>query len=168
MWENYRLQLWTQYGFRDAFNLNVNWWDTDVIGIDQGPIIIMIENYRNQNVWNRFMANPDVQRGLQRAGFTPITGVEETHVPAQLVLSQNYPNPFNPSTTIEFQIPHTSHVSLKVFDVLGKEVAMLVNETKHAGTYTVSFDAGKLSSGIYFYKLNTGSFVQIRKMILTK
>lgn len=168
MWENYRLQLWTQYGFRDAFNLNVNWWDTDVIGIDQGPIIIMIENYRNQNVWNRFMANPDVQRGLQRAGFTPITGVEETHVPAQFVLSQNYPNPFNPSTTIEFQIPHTSHVSLKVFDVLGKEVAMLVNETKHAGTYTVSFDAGKLSSGIYFYKLNTGSFVQIRKMILTK
>ncbi len=168
MWENYRPQLWTQYGFRDAFNLNVNWWDTDIIGIDQGPMIIMIENYRTQRVWNRFMQNADVQRGLQRAGFLPITGVEEEKAPISYALHQNYPNPFNPTTEIRYQTSEVGYVTLKVFDVLGREVATLVNEPRHAGEYTVRFDAAKLSSGVYYYRFTAGSFSQTKKMLVLK
>ena len=68
----YRTNIWTENGFRDAFNLGLGWWDTDEIGIDQGPIVIMIENYRTQRVWQLFMQNAEVQRGLQRAGFVTL------------------------------------------------------------------------------------------------
>ena len=71
LYDSYRPRLWTAYGFRDAFNLGASWVATDCLGIDQGPIVIMIENYRTQRVWRRFMANDIVQRGLQRAGFLP-------------------------------------------------------------------------------------------------
>ena len=64
--------MWTAYGFRDAFNLGAHWVASDELGIDQGPIVIMIENYRTQRVWRRFMQNDVVQRGLQRAGFVPL------------------------------------------------------------------------------------------------
>lgn len=89
------------------------------------------------------------------------------------ILNQNYPNPFNPTTTIKFSIPSVGvslvkFVQLKVYDVLGNDVATLVNEEKAAGEYTVTFDASKLSSGIYFYQLKTGSLIKTKKMILLK
>ena len=87
---------------------------------------------------------------------------------SQYSLSQNYPNPFNPSTKIQFRIAEFGLVNLKVFDVLGNEVATLVNEEKPAGTYEVDFDASKLTSGLYFYKLQAGGFVQTKKMILLR
>ncbi|HSP88659.1 MAG TPA: T9SS type A sorting domain-containing protein, partial [Ignavibacteriaceae bacterium] len=83
-------------------------------------------------------------------------------------LSQNFPNPFNPTTNIEFHIPGSGFVSLKVYDVLGREIATLVNEEKPAGSYEVEFNATSLSSGIYFYELKAGNFIQTRKMILIK
>jgi hypothetical protein len=70
LYDQFRTNLWTAYGFRDAFNLRANWWGADVLGIDQGPMVIMIENYRSQSVWRTFMQNPEVERGLHRAGFT--------------------------------------------------------------------------------------------------
>ena len=170
MWNNYRGQLWTPYGFRDAFNLNVNWWDTDIIGIDQGPIIIMIENYLNQKVWNRFMQNPDVQRGLQKAGFLPVTDVREQPLPLDYSLQQNYPNPFNPTTTIAFTLPAGSRqaVSLRVFDILGRLVATLVEEERSGGSYAVTFDAAGLPSGTYYYRLQSGPFRQTRTLMVLK
>ncbi|MGV3772734.1 MAG: glucoamylase family protein [Verrucomicrobiales bacterium] len=69
----YREQLWTGYGFIDAFNLTANWWDPEILGIDQGPIVIMIENYRTGSVWKRFMKSPEVVKGMKRAGFKPLT-----------------------------------------------------------------------------------------------
>ncbi len=89
-------------------------------------------------------------------------------IQGKFFLSPNYPNPFNPSTTIEFLIPTAEFVTLKVYDVLGNEVATLVNEEKPTGSYEINFDASELSSGIYFYKLQTGLFVETRKMILLK
>jgi len=86
----------------------------------------------------------------------------------QYILEQNYPNPFNPSTTIKYSIPTSSFAQLKVYDVLGNEVATLVNEEKHAGTYEVKFNAEVLTSGMYFYKLNAGSFISTKKMLLLK
>ena len=81
---------------------------------------------------------------------------------------QNYPNPFNPSTTISYVIPRRSNVSLKIYNVTGKEVASLVNEVKEAGSYSVNFNAEKLSSGVYFYKITADKFSSARKMILIK
>ena len=83
-------------------------------------------------------------------------------------LSQNYPNPFNPSTTIKYQIPELSFVTLKVYDVLGIEVATLINGEKPVGSYEVEFDGTGLPSGVYFYRLKTGSYFQTRKMVLLK
>jgi hypothetical protein len=83
-------------------------------------------------------------------------------------LKQNYPNPFNPSTTIKFQLPNSSFVNLKVFDVIGKVVATLVNEEKPAGNYNVEFNGGNLTSGIYFYQLSANHLNEIRKMVLLK
>jgi hypothetical protein len=83
-------------------------------------------------------------------------------------LKQNYPNPFNPITMISWQSPQSGRQTLKVYNILGKEVATLVNEFRSAGNYEVNFDAGNLSSGVYFYKLLAGSFVETKKMILMK
>ena len=83
-------------------------------------------------------------------------------------LHQNYPNPFNPTTKINYQIPELSFITLKVYDVLGNEIAILVNEAKLAGSYDVEFDASSLPSGVYFYQFRAGSFVETRKMVLMK
>ncbi|MDZ7626652.1 MAG: T9SS type A sorting domain-containing protein, partial [Ignavibacteriaceae bacterium] len=98
------------------------------------------------------------------------TGIEDqiNGTPSQFELEQNYPNPFNPSTTIKYSISTSEFVTIKVFDVLGKEVATLVNEEKPAGNYEVDYNASQLSSGIYFYTIYSGSFVETKKMILIK
>lgn len=88
--------------------------------------------------------------------------------PESFALHQNYPNPFNPSTVINYQLPVSGKATLKVYDVLGNEVATLVNEEKPAGTYEINFDASRLTSGIYFYSLKTGSFVETKRMVLLK
>jgi len=93
-----------------------------------------------------------------------------TSVPVEFVLEQNYPNPFNPSTKIKFTLPEASNVSLKVYDMLGREAATLIDEFKPAGNYDVEFSAEsfQLSSGVYFYRLNAGDFTSVKKMILSK
>jgi hypothetical protein len=83
-------------------------------------------------------------------------------------LSQNYPNPFNPSTIINYQIPQDGFVTLKIYDILGKEVKTLVNEQKTIGRYKVKFDASDLASGIYIYQLKVNEFVLSKKMLLVK
>ena len=83
-------------------------------------------------------------------------------------LSQNYPNPFNPTTTIEYQIPKESFVTIKVYDALGKEIVTLVSEEKPAGIHEVNFEPKDLTSGLYLYKIKAGSFEQTRKMLLLK
>ncbi|MEW5798840.1 MAG: T9SS type A sorting domain-containing protein, partial [Bacteroidota bacterium] len=90
------------------------------------------------------------------------------NVPKEFALEQNYPNPFNPSTMINYQLPMTNHVTLKVYDAIGREVATLVNEVKEAGSYTVQFDGTKLSSGIYFARLQSGEKSQVKKLMLMK
>jgi hypothetical protein len=99
-----------------------------------------------------------------------ITSVESSSdiTPVNYTLSQNYPNPFNPSTTINFTIPNSENVSLKIFNILGVEVATLINENLSAGAYSYSFDAQNLASGIYLYELKTGNFKSIKKMNLLK
>ena len=88
--------------------------------------------------------------------------------PTTFALEQNYPNPFNPATSIQYSVAGTQHVTLKVFNVIGKEVAVLVNEKKEPGTYTAEFTSANLSSGTYFYRLQSGGFVQTKKMVILK
>lgn len=92
----------------------------------------------------------------------------DVNAPVQFELSQNYPNPFNPSTTINFSIPQSSNVTLKVFNTLGQEVKTLINQNMESGAHSISFDASELNSGIYFYKLDAGQFSEVRKMTLIK
>jgi len=89
-------------------------------------------------------------------------------IPAKFVLKQNYPNPFNPSTQIRYSIANSEFVNLTIYNSLGEKVAELVNESKPAGEYTVTFDAGNFSSGVYIARITAGSFVQIIKMSLLK
>lgn len=114
--------------------------------------------------------NWKIVTGLTK-GITNGTGSSvksKNEIIAEYKLQQNYPNPFNPLTKIEYSIAKSGVVILKVYNVLGGEVAALVNQFQNAGSYEASFNAGRLPSGIYFYKLQSGNFVQINKMVLIK
>jgi hypothetical protein len=108
--------------------------------------------------------------GAWRRPFVQLTDVREIDlsVPQSLALEQNYPNPFNPSTRIGFQILDFGFASLKVFDILGREVATLVNEQLKPGSYEATFDGSRLSSGIYFYRLQAGALTETRKLSLLR
>jgi len=101
-------------------------------------------------------------------GSTTAVEDRETLVPKDFSLDQNYPNPFNPSTTIRFHVPATGTVTLAVFDMLGREVARLVDGVMQAGAHSVQMNGSGLSSGIYFYRLSGTNIVEVRKMILMK
>ncbi len=108
-------------------------------------------------------------------GFTgeirlvPVTSVEgDETLPEEFVLHQNYPNPFNPSTTFRYSIPQTSKVVIKVYDILGNEIATLMDEEKPVGTYELTWNAENLPSGVYFYQLKAGEYINTKKMILLK
>lgn len=97
-----------------------------------------------------------------------VTGVKEEGIPTEYSISQNYPNPFNPTTTISYQLPVDSQVTLKVYDVLGREIETLVNERQHAGKYSLSLDGRNLSTGVYYYRLQTANEMTTRNMALLK
>lgn len=129
--------------------------------------------------YNRIYLNNSHQSYIQLSFIGPVTiGVQNISqsVPGKFTLSQNYPNPFNPTTKIKFDIPQITPplkgeggmTSLKVFDILGREVSTLVNEQLKPGTYEVNFDGSKLASGIYYYRLSAGDFIQTKKMVLVK
>ncbi len=122
---------------------------------------------------NRFVsmydALPNIPFIMKKEVLDLVTGVEnENNLVSNFSLEQNYPNPFNPSTSIRYQVSSNSNISLKVYDVLGNEVATLVNEEKPAGRYEVKIDASELSSGVYFYKLQYGGFTEVKKMVLMR
>jgi hypothetical protein len=116
---------------------------------------------------------------LGTLGGSPITAVDQSHtseLPLKITLQQNYPNPFNPSTTIQFELPSASYVALKIFNLLGQEVATLINEKRDAGQHTVQWNALGLASGVYFYRLHVhpidakqiNDFVQTKKLLLIR
>jgi acetylornithine deacetylase/succinyl-diaminopimelate desuccinylase-like protein len=140
---------------------------------------VAIQQLREHRVRFRFLFASDfltTQRGWYvddvRIDFldTVETDIPEpgNTLPKETRLSQNFPNPFNPATTIRFALAAAGHVSIQMFDLLGREVRILANEFRQPGEYAISFDAGTLPSGIYFYRMTAGSFVQTRKLILLR
>jgi len=114
--------------------------------------------YYNYSSWNHSLLSAVISS-------IRTTGVSQ---PEQFVLDQNYPNPFNPNTRIEFKVPRSGFVSLKVYDVLGREVVTLVNEELKPGSYERTFDGSGLANGVYFYRLRAGEFVDTKKLVLLR
>lgn len=104
---------------------------------------------------------------LQAGGLTSLTP-DNPPVPSSIQLDQNYPNPFNPTTRIEYAILRESHVTLRVYSILGQEVATIVNQTQRPAKYLATLDASKLASGVYMYRLSAGSFTMTKKMLLVR
>jgi poly-gamma-glutamate capsule biosynthesis protein CapA/YwtB (metallophosphatase superfamily) len=131
-------------------------------------------SYPNDYYWIQFKTSEPVLNAKVNYTETNFSDIvtslseEVRFVPNDFVLHQNFPNPFNPSTKIKYSVPHSSQVVIKVFDVLGNEIETLVNEEKPVGTYELTWNAANLPSGVYFYQLRAGSFVQTKKMILMK
>ena len=139
-------------------------WTTQYTAPTAGGVFRHLSMARNGNtIWGCRSLGGISKYGTS-TGITPIGTV----TPVDYTLSQNYPNPFNPTTKINFAIPKSGMVTLKVYNVLGKEVATLVNQNMTAGTYNYEFNASNLSSGIYFYKLDVNGFSQVKKMSLVK
>ena len=160
-------QVSGQTGFNAQNSFNAEFGIGDALVVDSILIIWptgMVDVYNNIEV-NKFYQATEGQ-GLEEIFLSSVE--KEIDVLNKYVLFDSYPNPFNPTTTIKYQIPELSFVTIKVYDVLGNEIATLVNEEKPIGSYEVEFDASRLSSGIYFYQLKAGSFVETKKMVLMK
>jgi len=150
------IALWGNYGFKDAFNLSRFWWASDYLGIDQGPIIMMIENHLNGAVWERVGGNADVVRGLQRAGFTAATAVSAGDADiGETVLQQNSPNPCRGTTTVAYRLSESGPARLSLYDARGRLVRTYVDQNQDKGRHQVTFDFEGLPSGVYFYSLES-------------
>lgn len=166
MYNTYKISIWGPYGFVDAFNPGRPWWDTDVIGIDQGPMVMMIENWRNQAVWTRFMRNPEIYAGLQRAGFTAsVADVGSRGPVAGPALLWSEPNPFADAVTLRFRLPAEGPVRLAVYDVSGREVAKLADGVWPAGVHEVGWQGGRLPSGVYYARLQWNGGAVLKRLV---
>ncbi|MDP3684373.1 MAG: T9SS type A sorting domain-containing protein, partial [Ignavibacteria bacterium] len=161
---SYRFQLATTIQFPpETMKIDTTITDTTLQILNLSPL---------KNHFWRVSALNDYGASLWSGSFGFKTGsatdIENENIPTQFELKQNYPNPFNPVTTICFALPNKSFVSLKVFDVLGTVVQTLIEEEKHEGYFSVVFNASKLASGIYFYKLQTSDAIAVKKFIVLK
>lgn len=145
-------------------NAGINWTSRDYA---YGPSINSIFVLDSNNLW--YCGNMSSIYKSTTGGSVFVAQISN-EIPDKILLHQNYPNPFNPSTRINYELRNLSYVTLKVFDLLGKEVATLVNEKQYAGSYAVDFNSSEfnLPSGIYFYTLNAGEFKETKKMVLVK
>jgi hypothetical protein len=119
-------------------------------------------------VFGGFDEQNNVVAEVEVFDFTPVTSVQDENIPSRFLLYQNYPNPFNPTTNIKFDLPKETNVSLKIYNILGEEISSLVDKIMSAGDHIIEFNGSQLSSGMYFYKLKAGEYVQTKKMLLIK
>ena len=166
-YREYRPRLWGEYGLKDAYNVAQDWFATDYLGIDQGPILLMIENERTGAVWDAFTAHPDVQAGLERAGFERVTDGEGGSDVA-LRLGPPAPNPVSGRVRFAFSTPAAGPVRLAVFDVLGREVAVVAEGARPSGAHAAAWDASGVASGVYAVRLEAGGAVRSRTFVVAR
>jgi hypothetical protein len=126
-----------------------------------------VDKFEDYSVLSDFVSTTGINQdgGIEDGGDNPRIN---SNMPKEFNLSQNYPNPFNPVTKINFAIPKSGFVTLKIYDILGREIKTLVNEVKQPGYYTVDFNGSSLASGVYFYRIVAGNFINVKRMILIK
>jgi hypothetical protein len=168
MWNNYRPQVWGPYGWKDGFNLSTPWVATDVIGIDQGPILVMIENYLNEKPWTRFMAHPAIQLGLSRADFQPwVLGVEPRTGPAGIELGRVTPDPLTSTSRVTFRLARAQQLEASLVDLQGRAVRSLGSDSWSAGEHSLEITRDGLAAGIYWLRLRgTGAIQHTRFVVL--
>ena len=165
----YRPRLWGPYGLRDAYNVKEGWVGTDYLGIDQGPIVLMLENERTGAIWSRFMTHPDVKAGLARAGFLPTTVADEPGAaPAVLSLEAPSPNPARGRVSLSYTLPAAGAVRLDVFDILGRLVARLEAAEQAAGIHTLAWDASGVAPGVYVVRLDADGRHLSRRLVVAR
>ena len=134
--------------------------------------VILVDNVNGQSIdmssLNTYAFTYSSPHSFTINGTTTKVDVNSGSLPTVYALTQNYPNPFNPSTKISYQLPSNSLVTLKVYDIIGREVTTLVNAQQNAGEYEVIFDASRLASGVYFYRIQAGTFADTKKLLLMK
>lgn len=165
LYNTYAISVWGDYGFTDGFNLTTGWWDTDVIGIDQGPMVLMIENWRNEKVWLRFMRSPEIQTGLARAGFVPVMVDAPRATGAGSAVMVAGPNPFAATATIRFRLAEAGRVRLGIYDIGGREVARLVDGTRPAGWNEARWNADGIPGGVYYARLESGVRAVVTRLV---
>ena len=154
-----RMKLETSAGKFSKENFDLKWsadennFKTKIVAFENDKLV-EVTDIRNHYMDLDNNANGTTENSLE--------------IPTEFSLAQNYPNPFNPSTTINYSLPNTQYTVLKIYDITGKEVMTLINETKPAGRYQVKFDGSNLGSGVYFYKISAGSFTALKRMLLIK
>ncbi|MBK7104558.1 MAG: T9SS type A sorting domain-containing protein [Ignavibacteriae bacterium] len=155
------------YNKKDTTDIKT-YFKIDCSKLQSGQYFIRVSGNINEQVKYDISDCLDIEyESVNKNNFENVElNIEE--LPKQYSLSQNYPNPFNPLTTINYQLPKDGHVTLKIYDMLGKEVITLVNEFKTSGKYNIKFDGSNLSSGVYFYKIEAGNFSDTKKLILMK
>ncbi|MBN1155397.1 T9SS type A sorting domain-containing protein [candidate division KSB1 bacterium] len=165
-YHTYGPQLWGEFGFRDAFNMDQNWFAPIYVAIDQGTIVPMIENYRTQLCWNMFMANDEIDDMLRAIGWNMI-GItdDDVNLASGYRLHQNYPNPFNSTTIIRYTVPQESHTTITLYNILGERVKIILDKTVPAGAHQIVLDASDIVSGVYIYKIQCPDFSQTRKCL---
>lgn len=169
MWSHYRPTVWGPYGWKDGFNLSVgNWVATDVIGIDQGPILIMIENYLNGKPWQRMMSHPAIQKGLERADFQPyVLGVATPPRVAALELGRVVPDPLTSRSRVSFRLSRDGAVNVDLLDLQGRALRQLASGTYPAGEHSLVVSREGLPAGIYWLRLRAaGSERHTRFVVL--
>ncbi len=166
LYATYRTQIWFHYGFRDAFNLGQNWFATSHIGIDQGPLVLMIENYRTGRVWDVFMRSDVARQGLERAGFVPTgTAVEPDVAVAEIELS-TYPLPARDHATVQFELTAAEPVRIVLYDLLGRVIRQDVAGWLPPGIHTKRIERGDLAAGVYVVLLERAGAAPVRATVV--
>lgn len=174
MYRQYGQPLYGPFGFRDAYNPTLDWYDPDYIAIDQGPIAVMIENYRSHLLWDLFMQNPEIQPALDALGFTYDGSVDATlgdPAPRVLSLSVPAPNPCRDGTRFTYTLPAAGPVQVVIHDVRGREVVRVVDAGQDAGRHASGWDGrdahGRhVAPGIYWVRLRTAAGDASRKLLV--
>ncbi|PAP76425.1 glucoamylase family protein [Rubrivirga marina] len=161
--------LWGDYGLKDAYNVEEGWFASDYLGIDQGPIVLMIENERTGAIWESFMTHPDVRAGLERAGFdVPAVAEEPEPGTEAATLNRPAPNPTAGSVRLGVSLAEAGPARLTVHDALGRRVAVVADGPLAAGAHALSWDASAVASGVYVVRLEAAGLVRTRTVVVTR
>ena len=166
MYRTYGPLLWGPYGFRDAYNVRQGWFATDFLGIDQGPFVLMIENARTGAVWARMRQDPDLQRGLLRAGFAPFVADEPGAESGGFALAAS--SPARGRSALRVALPEAAEARIRVFDLLGRTVATVPATPLAAGDTVLPLDVSGLASGVYVVRLDAGGRSASARLVVVR